>query len=153
LRLQLHDVDDAEHFVSAIASRSGLTLSFHDRQELEQELLVECWRLSERFQPGGVSFSTYAGSTLRLRVVDFVRKRNGRTKWQFKDRVYERPRVEVVSLDDDSGERRMGEALGAWGGDPAAGGDPVFGGLAATGDRQRARDLRTLGLRPPRRAR
>jgi DNA-directed RNA polymerase specialized sigma24 family protein len=97
--LALHDVDNAEGFVSAIVARSGLQLDHHDREDLCQYCLLVCWQLSLRFEPGGITFSTWAGVTIRKRINDWQRQRYGRTKWTFKDRVYERPRTELVSLD------------------------------------------------------
>jgi hypothetical protein len=155
----LHDVDDAAAFTVAIASRAGLALDFHDREELKQFLLVECWRLSLKYDRGNpqypTRFSVYATNILRRRVVDWQRQRLGRSKWTFSDgRSYERKPTVLVSLDaDDSVRGRLVDALGTWSSDPAAGGDPDLGGMAATGDRQRAWDFRTLGLRPPRRER
>jgi DNA-directed RNA polymerase specialized sigma24 family protein len=131
-RLKLFDIDDAARFVGAIATRTTFRLTFHDREDLEQFLLVELWRLSERYEPGGISFSTLAGTTLRRRLVDWQRSRFGRTKWQFADHVYERPRVELVSLDDPERDP-LGPSLAGRGVDNA---EP---GLAA--------DLRSLQAR------
>lgn len=150
LRLALQDVDDAQRFVCAIVTRSGLSLSWSEREDLEQYLLVEAWRLSLRYQPGGISFSTFAGNTLKLRIVDWQRDRYGRSRWQFRDgRVHERERPQLVSLDD---ERFDLEPLAAWSGDPAADRDETLGRLLADRDRKRAQDIATLGLRPGRRA-
>jgi DNA-directed RNA polymerase specialized sigma24 family protein len=132
LPLQLHDIDDAERFVGAIVSRSGFSLSFHDREALGEYLLVECWQLSLRYQAGGISFSTWAGNTLRRRSVDWVRQRNGRTVWRFGDgRVHARQLPSFVPLDG------LDDALGAGSGDPADSGDSDLGRVATTGDRQR----------------
>jgi hypothetical protein len=144
--LKLHDVEDAERFVGAIVTRSGLVLSWSDREDLEQFLLVQAWELSLRYEAGGISFSSFAGTTLRLRLVDWQRQRNGRTRWVFRDRVYERPRATLVSLDE------LDEPLATGSGDPAADSSPDLERLLTTGDRQRAEDLWTLGLQPPRRA-
>jgi hypothetical protein len=103
--LALHDVVDAERFCASVVTRSGLQLSYHDREDLHAWLVSECWLLSLRFQPGGISFSTYAGNTLRRRAIDWQRQRFGRRTWRFKNSVYERPRVELVSLDADDSER------------------------------------------------
>jgi DNA-directed RNA polymerase specialized sigma24 family protein len=79
--LALWNVDDAQRFVCAIVSRSGLALSWSEREDLEQYLLVECWRLSLRYQPGGPKdFDGWASRILRVRVVDWTRQRNGRTR-------------------------------------------------------------------------
>jgi hypothetical protein len=115
-------IQDVEAFCGRIVERSGLRLSVEDREEFLVFLVEECWLLSTRFQHSRISFSSYAGTNLRLRAVDWQRQRFGRTRWVFKDRVYERPRVELVSLDADGGD---GELDGPVGGRP----------LAATADR------------------
>jgi DNA-directed RNA polymerase specialized sigma24 family protein len=110
-RLALWNVDDAQRFVCSIVSRSGLALSWSDREDLEQYLLVECWRLSLRYQPGGPKdFDGWASRILKVRVVDWQRQRNGRTRWAFHDSVYKRERPQFVSLDDPDVDR-MGEAV------------------------------------------
>jgi hypothetical protein len=152
--LALHDVEDAARFCSAIVTRSGVSLSWDDREDLEQFLLVEAWQLSLKFEPGESSFSSFAGARLRWKQTDWMRRRFGRTRWQFHDRTIERRRFQFTSLDTDDPERdRMVEAVGTGSGDPAAGGDPLCGGLLVAGDRQKSRDHRTLGLKPPGRAR
>jgi hypothetical protein len=66
-RLALWNVDDAQRFVCSIVSRSGLALSWSDREHLEQYLLVECWRLSLRYQPGGPKdFDGWASGSSRF---------------------------------------------------------------------------------------
>jgi hypothetical protein len=108
----LHDIRDVESFTARIVERTGLRLSVDDREQLHVYLIEECWELSTRFQPSRISFSSYAGTNLRLRAVDWQRERFGRTRWVFKDRVYERPRVELVSLDaDDSLRDRLGSSF------------------------------------------
>jgi hypothetical protein len=147
LPLRLHDVDDGVRFAGAIAARSRLNLSYHDAEDLRQYLVTELWLLSTRYDPAvsSVSFSAWAGTTLKLRVVDWQRQRFGRTKWQFAGHTYERPRPRLVPLD-----ARLDDALGSGTGDPADSGDLGFTGVFDGGDRQRVRDLETLGLRPPR---
>jgi hypothetical protein len=147
LPLRLHDVDDGVRFAGAIANRSRLELSYHDAEDLRQYLVTELWLLSTRYDPAvsSISFSTWAGTTLRLRVVDWQRQRFGRTKWSFAGRTYERPRPNLVPLD-----ARLDDALGAGAGDPADGGDLGLARVLDGGDRQRLRDLETLGLDPPR---
>lgn len=150
--LRLHDIEDVERFVAAISSRRRGELSFHDRQDLEQFLAIECWQLSLRFKPGNGRFSVYAGTILKRRVTDWDRKRF-RTKWKFANRVYERPRPELISLDAYNSERdRLDPGFSSRAGDSAESGDPLFDGLLGARDRQAARDYHELGLRPPRRA-
>jgi hypothetical protein len=94
---------------------------------------------------GGLSFSTLAGTTLRLRVVDWKRRHHGRTRWQFSDRVYERERPQLVSLDtDDPDGAPLASILGTRAGDPAADCDPDLERLLGTRDSSRARDYETL---------
>jgi hypothetical protein len=143
-RFALHDVDDAAGFVAAIVTRSGLTLSFHDREDLEQYLLVECWRLSLVYTAGGISFSTYAGNTLRHRCVDWERKRRGRTVWRFRSRVHTRSLPQLVPLDSD--RDRVEQALAEGDRDREADRDADYRRLLAERDRALARDLEALGL-------
>jgi hypothetical protein len=151
-KLTLFEIDDAERFCSAIASKCGSSLSWSDREDLEQYLLVECWLLSLTYKPGAASFSSYANGKLRLRVVDWQRQRNGRKRWVFRDRVYERPRPTFVSLDDDAERDRLEQTLAPPASDSSADCDPALAGLHADRDRQRARDYHELGLEAPRRA-
>jgi hypothetical protein len=148
LALQLHDVQDAERFVSAIASKSGLTLSYHEREDLEQWLLGECWRLSLRYSPGRGSTTSFAGwatTTLRLRVTDWIRAKEGRTTWKFKEHTHTRERPTFIPLDyDDSDRDRLGGSVATDDGNPAAGWDEAGRGLLAERDLRRARDLAAL---------
>jgi DNA-directed RNA polymerase specialized sigma24 family protein len=147
--LRLHNVDDASAFCCAIVSRSGLNLSFHDREDLEEFLLAECWRLSLRYQPGGPKdFDGWAARILRVRVVDWQRSRFGRTRYRYSNPDWNRDFTPPSFVSYDG----LDESLATGPGDPADDCDPAFAGLLATEDRQRARDLRTLGLEPPRRA-
>jgi DNA-directed RNA polymerase specialized sigma24 family protein len=146
--LEFHNVADASAFVWAIVRKTGRELDYHDAEDLHQYLFVELWRLSVRYVPGGADFDGWAAKILKLRVVDWERQRNGRTKWAFKDHVHERARPALVPLDD--------AAMG--GADPPRSSDPaddcasnlmrVFGNGSGT----RARDYAALGLDPPRRA-
>jgi hypothetical protein len=153
-RLSLWDVDDAVAFTAAIANRSGLNLSWSDREDLEQYLLVEIWRLSLRYERGDPQFpprfSVYAAPLLALRTVDWIRQRNGRTRWQFAGSTYERKRPRRVPF-DDSARDRLDQAHAESDGDREAGGDLSIAGLDSDGDRRRARDYEILGLEPPRR--
>jgi hypothetical protein len=99
-RLSLHDIRDAEAFCQPIAQQAQLT-SHHDREELLAYLITELWILSKRYEPGGITFSTWAGHTLRQRTYDWQRTRYGRTTWQFKDRTYTRKLPEFVSYEHE----------------------------------------------------
>src|SRR5262245_11295644 len=106
--LALHDVADAQALVGAVITRSGLSLSADEHEDLAEYLLVELWKLSLRYEPGAGRFSSYATGILKRRVVDWKRSRYGRTRWQFAGYTYERPRPQVVSLDDPDHDR-LGE--------------------------------------------
>jgi hypothetical protein len=109
-RFALHDIEDVEGFTASIVQRVRFRLSPHEREELHVYLIETAWEISRNFRPGGITFSSYAGTTLRLRCVDWHRSRFGRQRWAFQARVYERPRVELVSLDADDSERDRLEA-------------------------------------------
>jgi hypothetical protein len=153
--LALYDIADTAGFVGAIVNRSGLALSWSDREDLEQYLLSTAWEISLTFEPGrgSVGFSTYAGNILRRRTHDWVRQKNGRTIWRFGDgRVHERPRPQLLSFDDDAERDRLVDTLGTGTGDSETDRDEDLGRLYATRDRARTRDLYEMGLEPPRRA-
>jgi DNA-directed RNA polymerase specialized sigma24 family protein len=155
--LALHDIDDAERFVGSIVGRSGLKLSWDAREDLEQFLLTTAWEISLTFEPrrSSVGFSTYCGTILRRRTHDWVRQKNGRTKWQFRNpdgslRIHERePRPRLVPF-DDSARDRLEQSLAEGDGDREAGGDLSFAGLDSDGNRPRLSDYEALGLEPPR---
>jgi DNA-directed RNA polymerase specialized sigma24 family protein len=142
LPLRLHYVLDGEAFVGSLVNRSNLKLGFHDREDLCEYLLATLWELSLRFDGRqGSRFSAWARAILSKRVYDWQRQRYGRTRWVFASHVYEREHPVVVSLDTG-----LVDALGAGAGDPADSGDLGLSGVLGDGDRQRARDLETLGL-------
>ena len=133
---------DVEGLCVQVIHRSALKLSYHEREDLLAYLLALTWELSERFQPGGISFCSYATTTLRLRVIDWQRSRNGRTVWKFAGHTYERPRPKLVSLDaDDPNGNRLVETLGGSSLDGDASGFAAdVRDLAARGRRPRRRD-------------
>jgi hypothetical protein len=149
-KLALHDVRDCEALCVRIVQRSSLEpLPWHEREDLVAFLIAEAWTLSVQYRPGSVAFSTLATTTLQRRVVDWRRKKLGRTKWKFKGRTYERRRPQLVfSLDAPDVEH----ALTSGAGDPPAGGDADLAGLVDERRRSRSRDLEALGLEAPRRA-
>jgi hypothetical protein len=61
----------------------------------------------------GPRFGLYLKRMLAKRIVDWYRKEKGQTRWAFKNRVYERPRPEFVSLDGPEHDR-LDAAQGAW---------------------------------------
>jgi DNA-directed RNA polymerase specialized sigma24 family protein len=145
--LPLFDVRDVEALCTSIVQRNRLSLDHRDREDLIAYLIATCWELSLRYEPGRTSFSTWAGNTLRLRVFDWNRARNGRTRWQFSGHVYERERPRLVPLDAE-----LVDTLPAGAGEPALDSDPDLGGIFDPGGSQEARDYLVLGLDPPRRA-
>ena len=152
--LALYDIADTVGFVGAIVNRSGLELSWSDREDLEQYLLATAWEISLTFDPGkgSVGFSTYAGNLLRRRTHDWVRQRNGRTVWRFSGgRIHTRERPQLVPF-DDSVRHRLDESLAERDGDREAARDEGLGRLFAERDRARIRDEFAMGLEPPRRA-
>ena len=151
-KLSLHEIDDVERFVVAIVNRHQPGLNYDDHDDLIVHLVETCWELSLRYQPGGITFSTWSRATLQKRLVDWQRQRFGRTRWVFHDRVVERPPTELVSLDaDDPDGPPLGETLGSRAGDPALGRSPDLARLLGKGSSTRARDFEALGLEPPRR--
>ena len=114
-KLSLHGIDDVEAFAAAIVNRSRLELNHHDREDLACYLVETAWELSLKYQRGDPKypprFSVYAAPILRNRVVDWQRKRFGRTRWVFHDRVHMRPGVELVSLDADDPDGTRFEKL------------------------------------------
>lgn len=100
--LALHDVRDVEAFCAAIIQRRQPDLPWVEQDDLLAELIEDCWVLSTRFQPGGLSFSTWAQTTLVKRAGAWERRKY-RTTWKFKDRTHVRPRPQFVSLDTPEG--------------------------------------------------
>jgi DNA-directed RNA polymerase specialized sigma24 family protein len=155
--LVLHGID-VERLMAKVIDRSGTVarleprLQPHERDDLLAHLIAVAWRLSLDFKPGrgSVSLSTYVYTIASRRVVDWIRSTRGRSKWVFHDHVHERPRPQMVSLDDD--RAGLVEAVAAGSSDPAASSSPDLERMLAAGDRARARDYEILGLRPPRRA-
>ena len=140
---RLHDVEDVAGLLAATIRASGLKLSYHDREDLEAELLVFAWKLSDKYDPARGSFSNYLFKCARLEAVDWQRRRF-RTVWKFKTHTYTRPRPEFISLDTERDS--LGDALGTIGGDSAAVWDEACRGLFEARDRERVQDLVRLGI-------
>jgi DNA-directed RNA polymerase specialized sigma24 family protein len=82
----------------------GAHLSGHDREDALSYLVATTWEASVRFDPSrSSSFSKFSYQLCRRRTIDFIRQRNGRTRWKFADSVYERDRPVVLDIDDPSG--------------------------------------------------
>ncbi len=71
---------------------SGLRLPWHREEDLVAELLLIGWELSQKHDeqryPGQFPAGCYR--RLRLRIIDWVRKTEGRTRWQFSAEEAER---------------------------------------------------------------
>ena len=181
--LSLHGVD-AEKLArkvlhDALRARN-IVLDEFRREDLLQDLVITAWELAQRYdanqdyalqrgrRPG---FDGWASQYLRLRVVDWFRKTEGRTKWQFKGYTYERPRPVVVSLDwtihthnrdsigatdehSSNGSRgsRLDEVVGSRDLDPATCSDADLRGALERGDSAKAWEAADVGERPTRRA-
>jgi DNA-directed RNA polymerase specialized sigma24 family protein len=142
--LRLHDVEDGAAFVSSIVQRSGVVLGYHDREDLEQHLLVFAWTLAEKYDPDRGTFSNYLFRCASLQVREWQRGKHGRTVWKFKNRIHVRKLPEFVSYDAERDS--LGEAFGTIGGDPETVRDEAGGGLYEARDRERVRDLDRLGI-------
>jgi DNA-directed RNA polymerase specialized sigma24 family protein len=92
----LHDVENVEALVTDLLNRQlarrGAYLAPDQREDLEQELVVEALVLARSFKPGHVRFVTYASFLLERRYVDWCRRTLG-------DSRARTPRPAVVSLD------------------------------------------------------
>lgn len=95
----MHDIRDVEAYGRRLIQRSRVPeLNYHEYEELLSWIIAKAWELTDKYDAGKGSFSNFCG--VRIRVADWERERNGRTKWQFADRTYERPRPQFVPLDD-----------------------------------------------------
>ena len=102
-RLELWDVHDVEALARRILSGRlhawGAHLDLIDYEDALAHLIAIAWELSCRYDPAkGLSFSTYAEPILRLRIVDWYRKR-------FEGSRYGRREL-PLSLDERDGLRR-----------------------------------------------
>ena len=148
-RYRVKDIEDVEGFCQRIIQQSGLDLTHHDREDLLAFLVATTWELSLDYQEGVYrkGFAFYAGAHLKRRLVDWNRKRFGRTRWQFRDRVYERPVPTFVALDDQHGTTQHGSQVDA---DTDSLQDLL--GLDGAGDSPPLRGTDEVGEGPARRA-
>jgi hypothetical protein len=135
-RLELHDIRDVEAFCTSIIRRRRLNIPVHDEEDLLAYLVETAWELSTTFQRTTVSFSTYAGNTLRARLSDWQRTRYGRTRWTFSTHVYERKLPELVSTDTELGAALLDRTMDG----PADSAAPLLR-LLAQGDSSPPPDL------------
>jgi len=94
--LALHDVRDVEQFCGRIIGRSRLELSAQDNEDLLAYLIETAWELSLLYDRGDSQypprFSVYATNFLGLRVIDWQRARDGRTRWANPNRIRDEER-------------------------------------------------------------
>jgi len=98
-KLALHDLADTEGLCAHVIQRSSLNLSYHEHEDLLTYLVETAWELSLTYRPGAGPFSAYAAVRLRQRCTDWKRSQ-GRTRWQFSNRTYERTLPSFTTLDD-----------------------------------------------------
>jgi len=77
--LALHDIRDVEAFTLNTIHKAKAQLTPQELEDLHTYLIEETWLLSQRYKPGGITFSTWAGHTLPKRIIDWKRKTYGRT--------------------------------------------------------------------------
>lgn len=130
---------DLEKLARQAVSDAGLRLPWWQHEDLVAELIGTAWELSTRHDearfPG--QFPAGAYRLLRLRVIDWIRKTEGRTRWAFSEDgarrakrrhtraveqegkvsvLVERTRHQVLSLDAPLGsdtDSELGEAVAA----------------------------------------
>ena len=169
-KLALHDIHDVEAFCTTIAKGRNRQHNHHEQEDLIAWLIEECWILSTRYQPGGITFSTWARTTLQKRVHDHIRQRDGRTTWKFKNHTHTRTRPHLVSLDNPTwmdgrdeearttigldyySRAGLGHSVTGQPLDPEIHRSPDLMRLLRTRDRTRPRPDNTMGQRTPRAA-
>jgi DNA-directed RNA polymerase specialized sigma24 family protein len=112
----LHDVDDVEGLARRALGdqlRSmGAHLSGHEHEDAVTFLIETTWEASLRFDPSrSSSFSKFSYQLCRRRTIDFIRQRNGRTKWQFSSWTHTRTRPDILSLNAPL-DGELGSAFG-----------------------------------------
>jgi DNA-directed RNA polymerase specialized sigma24 family protein len=82
-RLQLHDIHDTEAYVHHLLRKGRWyhNLPPHQYEDLTTYLIAQAWELSTRYQPGGITFSTWAHTTLTKRITDWQRKTHTDTRY------------------------------------------------------------------------
>lgn len=109
--MKLLDIADLEAFCERAIQRSGITeFGYLDHDDLLAELVAFCWELSADYDPDRSKFSTYAGNCVYTFIVNWKRSQF-RTRWVFKDRIYERPRPVFVGLDHRPDEADASQSL------------------------------------------
>lgn len=148
-KLELHGLDAEEFSLRAIrraAGRDALSWSEWKREELLADTVSYLWELSVRYDETIGTFGGYANRHLAWFIIDWIRKREGRTRFQFGPEaqhlrvefrqsggVYERPRRQHVPLDGE-----LAESLGSRRLDPASCSDTDLRGVLDRGDSPKA---------------
>lgn len=121
-----------------------------ERDDLLQHLFMEAWRAVGRFDATRNDLEPFLYRVLYHKPDDWLRKYHGRTRWQFRDSIYEREPERPLSLDAPWGDDGDGDARSL--GDLVASSDradeadrhEVLEWLDNTRDRACARDGRVL---------
>jgi hypothetical protein len=158
-KLELYGVDAedvAQWAIRKTARRFWLGWPESKREELLADTIVYVWRLSERYDPTIGTFNGFARRYAPGYVIDWIREREGRTRWEFgpdaqhthAGSVYTRNRVDEVSLDELTADatylgHRLVEAHGAASLDLEACSDPALQGVYEMGD------LPAIAFAPP----
>lgn len=127
--LPLGDIRDVEKLCDRVVAQAtrGAALTPHQREELVAHLIGEVWILSLRFNPErGARFSTFVIGQLRLRVIDWQRRKMGRGA---------SPGEWGVLAADDLGADELERALARREGDDPADRVASVDGLIAAGSR------------------
>jgi DNA-directed RNA polymerase specialized sigma24 family protein len=125
----LHGIEDVEAFCASFLQRSKLEPPPPwTTEDFLADLVSYVWELSISgdYDPSRGSFSTFARTKLYGEAVNWIRRKKGRTKWQFKDRVHERRLPSFIALDDrpeqadpastvDAGSDRLSDLSGLFG--------------------------------------
>lgn len=124
---------DVEALCRRAIAKARVHLNAQQHERCLSFLLVEAWKLAEKYKPGKASFDTWAQPHLTLDTIDWTRSKDaeaeglpGRTKWTFSatasinksyaGRTIELTKPQRVPLDDRM-EHRTHDNTAADGGD------------------------------------
>jgi hypothetical protein len=157
--LALHDLRDTERLCRQVLDRYSGRFSADEFEGALVYLVETAREISLSYEPTRdrqPDFASYAGRILDRRIHDWLRKRHGRTRWAFKDHVYERRRPVVLSLDAPAGHGErdpLGSTLADRAGDSPPDRSAALAGLLAHGHSSTDRDFRLHREAAARRAR
>jgi hypothetical protein len=114
-QILVHGVD-IEPFVDRVVhvtlKRRNIELAPHRREDLIVYCVEELWIASRKYDARRYrSFQQFADGVTRRKVIDWLRLDVGRSRWAFGDHIYERPKVELLSLDAGAGGDQLGSSL------------------------------------------